>query len=155
MSWGAKAYQAEITAFKAGYDIAIEVINVIIEPLTSRLTTNTSTIAVNWRETFDIYVKYEYNNSGVWTGITGASVKYRESNYLVGPISLTDLGLGWYGLSINTTEFPLPGTYDIEVVATCQNYETLKLSDYIPSREIVVSINEIATKINDTYYYGS
>ncbi|MFX1274702.1 MAG: LamG-like jellyroll fold domain-containing protein [Promethearchaeota archaeon] len=152
LAWTARTYDAIITGTSPGFDTAVQTLNIRITPLSTRITTNTSSITAIWEEVFDIYVHYEYNNSGVWTGITGAEVNFVESLYRVGPTTMSHVGNGWYKLSISTTEFPNVGIFNLDAIASLQDYQTIKLSDYSPSRVISLTINEIPTKINGSSY---
>ncbi|MFX1237402.1 MAG: LamG-like jellyroll fold domain-containing protein, partial [Promethearchaeota archaeon] len=150
VSWTEGTYGALITGVSPSYGSDSEIVNIRISPLNTRLTTNTSTIEVFWNEYFDIYVHYEYNNSGVWTGITGADVYFKGINYGLGDQELTGLNSGWYVITLRSSDFPNIDTWSLNVDADKQDYEAQSLQDYVPTREINLTINAINTKLNES-----
>ena len=153
---GGEDYDAIVTGSKAGYGETDDSVTISLSELETRISTNETTSSANWREMITLNVIYQYNNSGVWTGITGASVSFYE---LDNPDVFGDcvgLGNGIYRLSINTTKFPDTGTYKLIISATLQNYKAQTKYQTLIILEMSSLINGSETTIHpEAYVYLS
>jgi hypothetical protein len=141
-----QSYTLSISAERSGYTRADNTTFISLLYLPMELTPDTSLIEINWLENLTFGIRLEDTNSFDW--ISDATVTYEIAQIpsihgnLIRDISR---GLGWYNLSLNSTEFPNYGSYTLSVRATKTNYA--------PATEpISIVIRQIRTLINGTIF---
>jgi len=137
-------YLIEITAFKSGIITEKISTSFILDPKTTTLVGNESSLAAYWGEYITMDLTYTDVSFGGNNPIDDATLEYyvEEDDTVVG--SLIPYGSnGRYQLLIPTTDFQISGSYDLHITATKQNYQYKDL-------KVELVINAIKSLINDT-----